>query len=143
MEILASNTPRRRKLQSKTCVSGYASSRYSKSKKYAKTFRQMGQTKSLFDSKVQTAIQQHAVHDKDGHTLHPDLTPVVLTCVLLLGKVRSGRESDAHLFLTIIKFYSACHLILNHVCTAYTTKLSHIHLHINKKSCGDERVAKE
>ena len=48
-----------------------------------------------------------------GHPLHPDLTPDVLTCVLPLGTVSSGRESEvesAHLFLTIIQFLSACHL---------------------------------
>ena len=47
-----------------------------------------------------------------GHPLHPDLTPDVLTCVLPLGTVSSGRESEvesAHLFLTIIQFFSACH----------------------------------
>ena len=48
-----------------------------------------------------------------GHPLNPDLTPDVLTCVLPLGTVSSGRESEvesAHLFLTIIQFFSACHL---------------------------------
>ena len=49
-----------------------------------------------------------------GHPLHPDLTPDVLTCVLPLGTVSSGRESEvesAHLFLTIIQFFSACHSV--------------------------------
>ena len=48
-----------------------------------------------------------------GHPLHPDLFPDVLTCVLTLGTVSSGRESEVesvHLFLTIIQFFSACHL---------------------------------
>ena len=48
-----------------------------------------------------------------GHPLHPDLTSDVLTCVLPLGTVISGIESEvipAHLFLTIIQFFSACHL---------------------------------
>ena len=48
-----------------------------------------------------------------GHPLHPDLTPGVLTCVLPLGTVSSGRESEVesvHLLLTIIQFFSACHL---------------------------------
>ena len=43
-----------------------------------------------------------------GHPLHPDLTPDVLTCVLPLGTVSSGRESEvesAQLFLTIIQFF--------------------------------------
>ena len=49
-----------------------------------------------------------------GHPVHPDLTPGVLTCVLPLGAVRSGKQSEvvtAHLFLTIIQSFSACHLI--------------------------------
>ena len=52
-----------------------------------------------------------------GHPLHPDLTPDVLTCVLPLGTVSSGRESEvesAHLFLTIIQFFSACNLTSQH-----------------------------
>ena len=55
-----------------------------------------------------------------GHPLHPDLTPDVLTCVLPLGTVSSGRESEvesAHLFLTIIQFFSACHLTSQHTST--------------------------
>ena len=55
-----------------------------------------------------------------GHPLHPDLTPDVLTCVLPLGTVSSGRESEvesAHLFLTIIQFFSACHLSSQHTST--------------------------
>ena len=100
-------------------------------------FRQMGRRKSLFDSTVQTAIQQHVVEHVEmlwnmwsitrhkrsyGHPLHPDLTPDVLTCVLPLGTVSSGRESEvesAHLFLTIIQFLSACHL------TSQVSKLNH------------------
>ena len=81
-----------------------------------------------------------------GHPLHPDLTPDVLTCVLSLGTVSSGRESEvesAHLFLTIIQFLSACHLtsqqtstcihnsIISHSPTHYNQSY-HIHLHTTK-----------
>ena len=55
-----------------------------------------------------------------GHPLHPDLTPDVMTCVLPLGTVGSGRESEvesAHLFLTIIHFFSAWHLTSQHTST--------------------------
>ena len=71
---------------------------------------------------------EHAEHNKAqrsyGHPLHPDLTPDVLTCVLPPGTVSSGRESEvdsAHLFLTIIHFFSACHLTSQHT----STKLNH------------------
>ena len=67
-----------------------------------------------------------------GHPLHPDLTPDILTCVLPLGTVSSGRESEvesAHLFLTIIQFFSACHLTSHTQALAYTTQSYHIHLH--------------
>ena len=69
-----------------------------------------------------------------GYPLHPDLTPDVLTCVLPLGTVSSGRESEvesAHLFLTIIQFLSACHLLITQALT-YTTQSYHIHLHTTK-----------
>ena len=65
-----------------------------------------------------------------GHPLHPDLTPDVLTCVLPLGTVSSGRESEvesAHFFLTVIQFFSACHLTSHHIddeVTARTAKAS-------------------
>ena len=55
-----------------------------------------------------------------GQPLHPDLTPDVLTCVLPLATVSSGRESEvesAHLFLTLIQFFSACHLTTQHTST--------------------------
>ena len=55
-----------------------------------------------------------------GHQLHPDLTQDVLTCVLPLGTVSSRRESEvesAHLFLTLIQFFSACHLTTQHTST--------------------------
>ena len=81
-----------------------------------------------------------------GHPLHPDLTPDVLTCVLPLGTVSSGRESEvesAHLFLTIIQFFQCMssyfsthkhlHTQLNHITFTYTLQ----------KSCGDGRVAKQ
>ena len=71
-----------------------------------------------------------------GHPLHPDLTPDLLTCVLPLGTVSSGRESDvesAHLFLTIIQFFSAhVILLLNTQALAHTTQSYHIHLHTTK-----------
>ena len=82
-------------------------------------------------------IQSITMHKRSyGHPLHPDLTQDVLTCVLPLGTFSSGRESEvesAHLFLTIIQFFSACHLTqLNHITFTYTLR----------KSCGDGRVAK-
>ena len=70
-----------------------------------------------------------------GHPLHPDLTPGVLTCVLPLGTVSSGRESEvesAHLFLTIIQFFSACHLTSQHTSTCIHNSTIHIHLHTTK-----------
>ena len=70
-----------------------------------------------------------------GHPLHPDLTPDVLTCVLPLGTVSSGRESEvesAHLFLTIIQFLSACHLTSQHTSTCIHNSLYHIQLHTTK-----------
>ena len=70
-----------------------------------------------------------------GHPLHPDLTPDVLTCVLPLGTVSSGRESEvesAHLFLTIIQFSAHVILLLNTQALAYTTQSYHIHLHTTK-----------
>ena len=64
-----------------------------------------------------------------GHPLHPDLTPDVLTCVLPLGTVSSGREIEvesAHLFLTIIQFLSACHLTSSHTSTCiHNSIISH------------------
>ena len=64
-----------------------------------------------------------------GHPLHPDLTPDVLTCVLPLGTVSSGRESEVesvHLFLTIIQFFSACHLTSQHTSTCiHNSIISH------------------
>ena len=59
-----------------------------------------------------------------GHPLHPDLTPDVLTCVLPLGTVSS--------VLTIIQFFSACHLTSHTQALAYTTQSYHIHLHATK-----------
>ena len=70
-----------------------------------------------------------------GHPLHPDLTPDVLICVLPLGTVSSGRESEvesANLFLTIIQVFSACHLTSHTQALAYTTQSYHIHLHTTK-----------
>ena len=70
-----------------------------------------------------------------GHPLHPDLTPDVLTCVLPLGTVSSGREIEvesAHLFLTIIQFFSACHITSQNQALAYTTQSYHIHLQTTK-----------
>ena len=70
-----------------------------------------------------------------GNPLHPDLTLDVLTCVLPLGTVSSGRESEvesAHLFLTIIQFFSACHLTSQHTTLAHTTQSYRIHPHTTK-----------
>ena len=68
-----------------------------------------------------------------GHPLQPDLTPDVLTCVLPLGTVSSGRESEvesAHLFLTIIQFFSACHLTSQHTSTCiHNSIISHSPTH--------------
>ena len=68
-----------------------------------------------------------------GHPLHPDLTPDVLTCVLPLGTVSSGREIEvesAHLFLTIIQFFSACHLTSQHTGTCtHNSIISHSPTH--------------
>ena len=70
-----------------------------------------------------------------GHPLHPELTLDVLICVLPLGTVSSGRESEAesaHLFLTIIHFLAHVNLLLNTPALAYTTQSYHIHLHTAK-----------
>ena len=70
-----------------------------------------------------------------GHPLHPDLTPDVLTCVLPLGTVSSGRESEVesvHLFLTLIQFFSACHLTSQHTSTCIHNSIYNIHLHTTK-----------
>ena len=68
-----------------------------------------------------------------GHPLHADLTPDVLTCVLALGTVSSGRENEvesAHVFLTIIQFFSACHLTSQHTSTCiYNSIISHSPTH--------------
>ena len=68
-----------------------------------------------------------------GHPLHLDLTPDVLTCVLPLGTVSSGRESEvesAHLFLTIIQFLSACHLTSQDTSTCiHNSIISHSPTH--------------
>ena len=104
-------------------------------------FRQMGWKKSLFDSTVQTAIQQHVVehaeHNKVQKKLWSSTAPGsdldVLTCVLPLGTVSSGRESEvesAHLFLTIIQFLSACHLTSQHTSTCiHNSIISHSRTH--------------
>ena len=80
------------------------------------------------------------------HQLQPDLTPDVLTCVLPLGTVSSGRESEvesAHLFLTIIQFSAHVILLLNTQTLAYTTQSYHTHLHTPKvlwRWASDEAV---
>ena len=85
-----------------------------------------------------------------GHPLHPDLTPDVLTCVLPLGTVSSGRESEvesAHLFLTIIQFLSACHLTFQHTSTCiHNSIISHnkgASQFEEKRICEAERKRKE
>ena len=68
----------------------------------------------------------------NAHSLHPVLTPDVLTWVLPLGTVRSGRESEVetvHLFLTIIHFFQR---FLATQALVYITKSSRIHLYITK-----------
>ena len=48
-----------------------------------------------------------------------------MTCVLPLGAAGRGLESEvdvAHLFLTIIQFHSACHLISQHTSTCIQIK---------------------
>ena len=61
-----------------------------------------------------------------GHPLHPDLTPDVLTWVLPLGTVSSGKESEvesARLFLTIIQFFQRM--------SSYFSKHKHLHTQFN------------
>ena len=69
----------------------------------------------------------------NGHPLHPDLTPDVFTCVLPLGTVSLGRESEvesAHIYLTIIQFFSACHLTSQHMSTCiHNSIISHSPTH--------------
>ena len=80
-----------------------------------------------------------------GHPMHPDLTPDVLTCVLPLGKVSSGRESEvesAHLYLTIIQFFSACHLTSQHTSTCIHNSIilhSPTHSQEGKRSQGGQK----
>ena len=61
-----------------------------------------------------------------GHPLHPDLTPDVLTCVLPLGTVSSGKEGEvesAQLFLTIIHFFQRM--------SSYFSTHKHLHTQLN------------
>ena len=70
-----------------------------------------------------------------GHPLHLDLTPYVLTCVLPLGTVCSGRESEvesAHLSSLFSNFSAHVILLLNTQALAYTTQSYHIQLHTTK-----------
>ena len=73
--------------------------------------------KSIFSALSRSACSTTCccIHQSGyGHPLHPNPTPDVLTCVLPLGAAGRGLESEvdvAHLFLTIIQFHSACHLI--------------------------------
>ena len=75
---LAGNPSRRRKLQIETCLSGYALV-LQPSPDMQSLFRQMGRRKSLFDSMVQTAIQQHVVdhaeHNKAQKKLWSSTAP--------------------------------------------------------------------
>ena len=79
-----------------------------------------------------------------GHPLHPDLTPDVLTCVLPLGTVSSGRESEvtsAHLFLTIIQIFSACHLTSQHTSTCiHNSIISHSPAHYKSPVAMDASI---
>ena len=91
------------------------------------------------DSTVQKAIQQHVVEhaerDKALKMLRSSTASKPNSCVLPLGAAGRGLESEvdvAHLFLTIIQFHSACHLISHTQTLAYTTISSHLHPHTYK-----------
>ena len=79
-----------------------------------------------------------------GHPLHPDLTPDVLTCVLPLGRVSSGTESEVesvHLFLAIIQFFSACQLTSKHTSTfLHYIIITHSPTHYKSPVAIDEAV---
>ena len=67
-----------------------------------------------------------------GHPPHPHLTPDVLTCVLPLGTVSSGRESEVESVHLYSNFSALVIFLLNTQSLAYTTQSYHIHLHTTK-----------
>ena len=99
------------------------------------------QSKLRFSSMLwnMKSITRHKI--SYGHPLHPDLTPDVLTCVVPLSTVGSGRESGvdpAHHSITLIKFNSVCHLISQHTRTCiHNFIITHSPSHA-QKSCGGE-----
>ena len=128
---LAGNPYRRRKLRIETFLSGYAQSRY------AKSVSADGVEEIIIKQRYNNMLWNMWSITRDkrsyGHPLHPDLTPDVLACVLPLGTVSSGRESEvesAHLLLTIIQFFSACHLTFQHTSTCICNSIiSHSSTH--------------
>ena len=115
---LAGNPSRRTKLQIETCLSGYAKvcfGRWGGGNHFLIQRSKQRYSNMLWNMRSITGHKRSY-----GHPLHPDQTPDVLTCVSPLGTVSSGRESEvesAHLFLTIIQFFSACHLTSQHTST--------------------------
>ena len=147
MELLAlaGNPSRRRKLQTETCVLDMPS------QDMQRLFRQMGWRNHLIQRSKQRysnmlwRVWSITRHKRSyGHPLYTDLTPDVLTCLFPLGTVRSGKESEvesAHLFLTIIHFFSTCNLTSQHTSTC--TQLIHYTFTFTlQKSSGNARVAK-
>ena len=133
---LAGNPSRRRELQIETCLSGYASVQISKVcfGRWGGGNHYLIQRSKQRYSNMLWNMRSITRHKRSyGHPLHPDLTPDVLTCVLPLGTVSSGRESEvesAHLFLTIIQFLSACHLTSQHTSTCiHNSIISHSPTH--------------
>ena len=129
---LAGNPSRTRKLRTETCVSGYAKSRYAK---LVSADRAEDDLIQRFKQRYSNMLWNVWSITSHGIPLHPDLTPDVLTCILPLGTVRSGKESkveSVHHFLTIIQFFSARRLTSQTQALAYTTLSLHIHLHMTK-----------
>ena len=78
-----------------------------------------------------------------GHPLHSPLTPDVLTCVLPLGKVSSGKDSEVesvHLFITKIQFFSASHFASQHTSTCIHNSIITF-TYTLQKSCGEWRCS--
>ena len=133
---LAGNPSRRRKLQIETCfvwtclvqIGKVCFGRWGGGNHYLIQRSKQRYSNMLWNMR---SITRHK--RSYGHPLHPDLTPDVLTCVLPLGTVSSGRESEvesAHLFLTIIQFLSACHLTSQHTSTCiHNSIISHSPTH--------------
>ena len=131
---LAGNPSRRRKLQIENCLSGYCLVQIGCFGRWGGRNHYLIQRSKQRYSKMLWNMRSITRHKRSyGHPLHPDLTPDVLTCVLPLGTVSSGRESEvesAHLFLTIIQFLSACHLTSQHTRTCiHNSIISHSPTH--------------